>query len=339
MRRLSLGLLALGVAGPLAAVPLVAGSIGPAAAAESPVDRLQRSVQAQPSGDVAVRPRGRAIPSRTGAAHLPPQMTYSVLAPNGTAVVRINPQDGQVRSVAAAGRTGPVLSAEAWSASLSRIFYSATRERLASSVDSVPQAGGPAVREAVAEAGADVSRDGRRIVFAREEGATTNIFIADRGGANARRLTGAGGLAPRFSQDGSRIVFSRLLGSGDAVQADLFTIRADGTGLARVTGRTDTDDLLAAFSPDGRRLLFTRLVEAGDDLDVAVYSVGVDGRGLRLVRPDAAAPDWSANGWLTYLSVQGDGATQVLVRAPGLSSRDMQLTRETSVVTAVRFAR
>lgn len=261
---------------------------------------------------------------------------------DGSAVVRLDPTSGAVRTVVSTSSTGPTLVADAWSAATSRIFYtrSGPGERAALAVDSVAQAGGRSRRELTGGFSSDVSRDGRRIVYLRDERRVTNLFVADRGGRNERRLTGAGGYSPRFSADGRRIVFSRFAPTPDGQeQIALFTIRPDGSGLTRVTRQADVLDDDATFSPDGRRLLFTR-TETRFGVR-GLYSVGLDGRGLRLVRANADAADWASNGWLTYavFPTRDAPTQQVAVRAPGLRGRESILTRETSSLTDLHFAR
>jgi Tol biopolymer transport system component len=83
------------------------------------------------------------------------------------------------------------------------------------------------------------SPDGRWILFANPEG---NLYVVHPDGRGLRQVTvdtGPGrsfAFQPGWSPDGKRIVFSMLLESaGD--QEDIFTVRADGTGLKRVTNR------------------------------------------------------------------------------------------------------
>lgn len=331
----------------LTAAALGAGPLVSTAGADPEVARrlpggAQQQYPALPGSDrpvdIAVRPPADRVVT---AAASPPRIVYSVArtasGSSRSAVVRLDPLSGRARTLIAGN--GPVLLADAWSASLFRVFYTrAAGNRV--SVASLPQAGGRSRVELANGEAVDVSRSGRRIVFSRPEGETENVFVADVGGRNLRRLTGKGGFAPRFSADGRRVVFSRSFRVPGGEQADLFTVRVDGRGLRRVTGRTDTDDVLGSFSPDGRRLLFTRGAVDGNDL----YTVGLDGRGLRLVRRNAVAGDWAVNGWLTYIAYRSradavSGTGQVAVRAPGRAGRERVLTRETSFLTSLRFAR
>lgn len=240
---------------------------------------------------------------------------------------------------------GQLLTVGAWSDDRARIYYdvvNVTSEYAVSGVrvDSVRQGGGGARRERGAASDLDVSRSGDRLVHTRQEGRVSNVFTSDAAGRGERRVTGAGGISPRFSADGRRIVFSRFLPTGDISQYEVFTVRTDGTGLTRVTGDRSAQDIGGGFSPDGRRVLFTRYSVSGS----GVYSVGIDGRGLRLVRANATDPDWAANGWISYLTSNtprpdGQGQrSQITLRAPGLRGAETVLIRERNLITGVRFA-
>jgi TolB protein len=138
--------------------------------------------------------------------------------------------------------------------------------------------------ETTYDRGASWSPDGRWLAFSRflvngDEG----IYVVAADGSGLTHL--ADGYTPDWSPDGARIAFSRSDG--------LFTIRADGTGLARVVASTGAG--APAWSPDGRRLAF-----AGSD---GIYVAGVDGGGLRRVvrarGPGTASsgnPEWSPDG-------------------------------------------
>lgn len=337
--------LALAPLSPAAAV-LPAGSPAPAAVVPGGPSALLQKLQKAPqvTADVAVRPQG--TPARIAStSSTPPQIAYSVAQAGSqtpstaTAVARLNPLTGVARTLAA-DRTR-LLTAQAWSDDRFRVYYGLLDIQGAgagtSNVDSVGQAGAPPRRERTGALSLDVSRDGTRLVYLKQEGAVANIFTSTAAGTDVRRITGAGALSARFSPDAGRIVFTRTVGAGEAAQPDVFTVRTNGTGLTRVTSRADTADLGGTFSPDGRRVLFTRFTETDDTPDI--YVANLDGSGLRLVRANATAPDWASNGWLTYLvtAVDGDSfATQVAIRSPG--GVETVLTRERNLVTAVRFA-
>jgi Tol biopolymer transport system component len=71
---------------------------------------------------------------------------------------------------------------------------------------------------------------------------------------------------PSFAPDGRQIVFSR--------GGDVFTVRADGSGLRRLTSGP-TLDSAPQVSPNGRVVLFERRATAGTPADL--YTVGANG--------------------------------------------------------------
>jgi Tol biopolymer transport system component len=92
---------------------------------------------------------------------------------------------------------------------------------------------------------------------------------------------------PSWSPHGNAIVFVRLISNGSTATArlgsGLYTVRADGGGLRRLT--RSTADHTPLWSPDGRTIAFTR----GDHL----LAMTPKGRRLhRVARNVLAADDW-----------------------------------------------
>jgi TolB protein len=146
------------------------------------------------------------------------------------------------------------------------------------------------------------SPDGSRIAFDSDRGqypVKQGIYVMNRDGSNVRRITtlprdAANDLAPRFSPDGKRLVFTRYLGTDDFAPSAIFTVRTDGTGLRRLTSYAilagDAD-----WSPDGEQIVFEAYPDKrfGD-----VYVIDADGRHLRNLTNNAgnggaADPVWS----------------------------------------------
>src|SRR5205085_1311417 len=84
-----------------------------------------------------------------------------------------------------------------------------------------------------------------------------------------RRLTqGTFDSHPRYSPDGSKIVFQR---STDG-QPDIYVMNADGSGVTQLTNNP-AYDLAPDWSPDGKQIIFT----SWRDASVMVYSMNPDG--------------------------------------------------------------
>jgi TolB protein len=122
-----------------------------------------------------------------------------------------------------------------------------------------------------------------------------SIALADRGivlvnthtGRRRRITSRIGDNDPVWSPDGTLIAFRRLVG-GSAM--DIFVVRADGTGLERLT-RSQHPQELPTWSPDSRRLAYT----AGTRGDVFVVRRS-GGRPTRIAR----APCGEDASWLTW---------------------------------------
>jgi Tol biopolymer transport system component len=134
-------------------------------------------------------------------------------------------------------------------------------------------------RDTSMEDAAAVSPDGRYLAYVSTKGGarTANIWVMDLKTKKARNLTGDGKKAPpvtmngyfrpSWSPDGKWIAFSsdrgeRWIGAetgagaGHSHPTSLYVIRADGTGMRRLTSTTpDTAFGTPKWSPDGRKLV------------------------------------------------------------------------------------
>jgi dipeptidyl aminopeptidase/acylaminoacyl peptidase len=182
----------------------------------------------------------------------------------------------------------------------------------------------------------DWSPDGRRIVFAMNDGERDDLWIADADGSHPRMLLDCTGLCrfiddPAWSPDGRRIVYSRT------------KLRQSGWGTATletvdiVTGRIRV--LLgpwrhyatagARYSPDGSRILFEKVhkTSRGPDADIDGDALVV----LRLFWPGhpvekltdprlfAGTADWSPDGLrIVYAGLvdPGSDAQELFVISP-----------------------
>ena len=173
--------------------------------------------------------------------------------------------------------------------------------------------------------------DGRTILFARlSDDLDDDLFVTLPGSEGVRRLTDntVADRDPSWSPDGALIAFVRTLESGPFGRRDqnheLFVMRADGSGVRRLTRYRD-EDLAPAWAPDGSRIAFVRRVERSGV--VAIYTIRPDGTGLRrmTVRPPGfhSAPAWSPDGRSIAFTVD-QGTEQIplyLVNADGTHLR------------------
>jgi Tol biopolymer transport system component len=88
---------------------------------------------------------------------------------------------------------------------------------------------------------------------------------------------------------------------------DVYTVNADGSGLARLTnndmfGVDSASDQAPTWSPDGRRILFTR-VRDEDPEGSGIFTMAADGSELtQLTGKDAYTTGWLPSGRVAYVS-------------------------------------
>lgn len=145
-----------------------------------------------------------------------------------------------------------------------------------------------------------VSPDGKRIVFTSLRVGDLDLYLMDADGSNVRRLTDEPGYdgGPFFSWDGRWIVFRasrpetpaeleeyRALLRQSLVRPrrlDIYVMRADGTGLTRVT-RTGGASFAPFMHPNSRQIIFASNHHDPSGRTFALWLVNVDGSGLERV--------------------------------------------------------
>ena len=147
------------------------------------------------------------------------------------------------------------------------------------------------------------SADGRMIVFESKTVHPWNptgdqeLYVMNADGSGRRQLTfneSDDGI-PSWSPNGKRIVFHRWFGDWDA---DLFSMRLDGSRERNLTNSPGVLDRQGVWSPDGGEIAFSRGGDAGGGRG-DLYTIRPDGRHLRQLTSTAADeeyPDWSPDG-------------------------------------------
>ncbi len=129
------------------------------------------------------------------------------------------------------------------------------------------------------------SPDGARIVYTAWSDARRVIRIRSLDGTGYAQLPTPGSdYMPAWSPDGETIVFA----SGQNNTVDLYTIRADGSGLRQLTSMP-ASEYFATWSPDGKQVAFTVFTDGQLD----IYRVDVDGSGLQWLASQAYEPAWT----------------------------------------------
>lgn len=128
------------------------------------------------------------------------------------------------------------------------------------------------------------------ITFVRE-GPQRGIYTIDTSGSALTRLTNGQDYRPRWSPDGTQIVFQRF--SSSSIDSDIFLMNADGSAARRLTQLGTAYQ--PAWSPDGSKIVFG----SGLRRQSEVFVMNADGTDQMQLTHDQFAdtvPAWSPDG-------------------------------------------
>lgn len=143
------------------------------------------------------------------------------------------------------------------------------------------------------------SPSGQRVAYVSNLEGDSVVFYGictmDADGTNKSRMPDSGGdaRAPRWSPDGSMVVYNGYVGHGGA---EILVTSADGTGRRLLTNDT-LDDLDPDWSPDGRKIAFARYTANGRGKSPGYVICQVDTAGQEIdVVTMGRNPEWTPDG-------------------------------------------
>ena len=160
------------------------------------------------------------------------------------------------------------------------------------------------------------SPDGRQIAFSRGDAdGAWHIWLTDVDGSQPRRLTsGAGEVYPRFTPDGTAIVYQ-----GWTAPRRIWRVPVAGGPPVALTPDGGADELMADVSPGGDQIVYASANPEGE----RVYIAKIDGSGARpLLNTVATVPRWSPDSRRVAFSAErGYSGGIFIVNADGTGMR------------------
>ena len=168
------------------------------------------------------------------------------------------------------------------------------------------------------------SADGRTVAFSSTRDGHRRIWVKQLGTGNEVPLTDGEDEYPRFSPDGSALLFARREKSDNSLHS-LYRVPTVGGEARRLVG----DALYGDFAPDGRRICFIRQLGTAAGTESVVGTAALDGSRMKEMGRFAGAlvhPRWSPDGKTvavteTPLQVGQPTATLLIDATTGRSRR------------------
>ena len=219
-----------------------------------------------------------------------------VLSPNRDLMYTMRPDGSDLRRISppctgrCLGDDEPAFTRSGTRIAFSRAFGPVTNDNAAVDAIFTMDADGTRVRQltqktrptSTEDHAATWSPDGRQLAFQRLNTTAapvgrSAIYVMSQNGSQLHRITprALDASNPRWSRDGTRILFNDVAEPADGKDANIYTVRPDGTGLTKLTHYTGgtAQAFVDDSSPDGTKIVF-HFQDAGvDDL----YNMDADG--------------------------------------------------------------
>jgi Tol biopolymer transport system component len=120
---------------------------------------------------------------------------------------------------------------------------------------------------------------GGRILIASNRSGAYDIYSVAENGVTRARLTNSGNaFGARFSPNGTRIAFARIVATSPVWLSHIFVMNADGSAARDISSSADVSDTDPDWSPDGTRIAFVRTPRAGAP---EIWVMNADGSAAR----------------------------------------------------------
>src|SRR5215831_14776894 len=146
-----------------------------------------------------------------------------------------------------------------------------------------------------------------KMVFSSNRDGSYQIYVMNSDGSGVVRLTssGANDEFPRWSPNGTKILFQSDRDNPTTGYMDIYVMGADGSGVTRLTSDPN-DDSMASWSPDGSQIAFAS--DRDHEGYYSIYLLSADGNQQRLTFSSDtigdSQPTWSPDGSKSHLLVR-----------------------------------